>query len=303
MTEGEKAKDMVIEAAERFHCLYRTNQKLSHYTSMGVGGECPHIIYPINEDSLSSMIDFLTSNNIGWDCIGAGTNIIARDEGIEKVLIKLSKLRTDNLYNGSELTAHGGYKLPRLVGDTAEKGLSGLEFAAGIPGTVGGAVVMNAGSYGSSMEELVKRVLIMDRSGTMKWLNRKDIEFGYRETDIKKRGIVVKVSFKLVKAPAEMIREKIATFQKKREAAQPVRSKSAGCIFKNPESEPAGKLIDSLGMKGKIFGGARVSELHANYIINDGAFAKDIINLIEKIEDIVYRQKGIRLEKEVEIWG
>ncbi len=295
--------DRIVEIAEKNHCLYRLNQKLSHYTSMGVGGECSHLLFPTDENSLSEIIGIFNSENIKWQCIGAGTNIIVKDEGLKSVVIKLTKLRIDTLYDGTNLTVHSGYKLPRLVGETMEKGLAGLEFAAGIPGTIGGAVVMNAGSYGSEIFEVVQSLLMMDNAGNMQWMDKEEFEFGYRTTNVRKRGVVIKVKMKLVSDEPERVRDKVSVFQKKRESSQPLRAKSAGCIFKNPQSMSAGAIIDSLGMKGKMYGAAKISDEHANYITNEGgASAKDIISLIEKIENTVYEQKKIRLEREVEIW-
>ncbi len=296
-------KDIINEIGARNHCLCRLDQKLSHYTSMGVGGECSHLIFPTSEESLGGVIKAFNTEGIAWSCIGAGTNIIVRDEGVSNVIVKLTKLRIDNFYNGNEITVHSGFKLSRFVSEAMGKGLAGLEFAVGIPGTLGGAVVMNAGSYGSEMFEVVQNLQMMDNEGNLRWYDKKSFDYGYRATNVRKKGIVMKVQMKLVQDDPEKIRKKVAEIQRKRSSSQPLRAKSAGCIFKNPENFSAGALIDSLGMKGRIFGAAKVSEIHANYIVNEGgASAKDVISLIEKIEDTVYEQKGIRLEREVEIW-
>lgn len=294
----------IAEAAERYQCLYRKDQSLSNYTSLEVGGKCKMVVYPTNEDSLSSLISHFAVSDIKWRCLGGGSNLIVKDEGIDEILIKLDRLKTDPVFRDESVSVAGGYKMPKLVSNAAKQGLSGIEFLAGIPGTVGGGIVMNAGSYGKELAEMLDRVLIMNKKGERCWKTRDEIGFKYRDSGIGRDEIVLKAVFNLVKSSSRQVFSKVERLQKKRKQTQPVRKKTAGCIFKNPEDDSAGRIIDNLNLGGKIYGGAKISELHKNYIINvGGASAKDVITLMEKVEDIVLKNEDIELEREVEIWG
>ncbi len=300
----ENKTESIGEMAEEYQCLYRKNQSLSNYTSMGVGGMCRMVIYPTDEDSLSSLIEYFDDLGIGWRCIGGGSNLIVKDEDINEVMIKLDRLKSAPVFREETVTVSGGYKMPKLVSKTAKQGLSGIEFLAGIPGTVGGGVVMNAGSYGKEIAGIIDRVLIMDKRGNRSWRTRNEIDFKYRNSGIGRNEIVLKAVFNLVKSSSRQVFSKVERLHNKRKQTQPLKEKTAGCIFKNPPEDSAGRIIENLNLGGKIYGGAKISELHKNFIINvGGASAKDVITLIEKVEDIVLKEKDIELEREVEVWG
>ncbi len=254
-----------------------------------------------------------------YHIIGNGSNLLVSDRGVEGIVIKLNGLFSSFNFKKDTLIAGGGADLSVLRREACKRGLSGLEFTAGIPGTLGGAIVMNAGACNSDMGGLTRRVKIMDRNGKVKWFslreNRREIDFGYRYTSIKKGSIILNAELKLKPASTSSIRKKMREIWERRKITQPIKEKSAGSIFKNPQipstqwgegrvvGEGAGFLIDRAGLKGKSCGRACISPVHANFIVNrGGAKASDVLRLIERTKKKVFSKFGIRLELEIEIW-
>lgn len=276
--------------------------KMSNYTTYKVGGNALAIVYPDNLNDLIKLLKFLKENNIKHKVLGNGSNLIFSDETYEGVLIKLTEF--DNLeINDTVITVGAGYNLPKLCMKVAKLGLAGLEFAAGIPGTVGGAVFMNAGAYKSDMGYIVSEVKVIDENLNIKTLYNKDLDFHYRSSYLQRHKDLICVEAKIVlrKGDAKAIMDVIADRKQRRLLTQPLEYPSAGSVFRNPENDYAGRLIEELGYKGKNIGGAYVSEKHANFIINKGnAKASDVRNLINEIKEKVKEKYNIDLIVEQE---
>ena len=276
--------------------------KMSNYTTYKVGGNALAIVYPDNLNDLIKLLRFLKENNIKHKVLGNGSNLIFSDETYEGVLIKLTEF--DNLeIDDTVITVGAGYNLPKLCMKAAKLGLAGLEFAAGIPGTVGGAVFMNAGAYKSDMGYIVSEVKVIDENLNIKTLYNKDLDFHYRSSYLQRHTDLICVEAKIVlrKGDAKAIMDVIADRKQRRLLTQPLEYPSAGSVFRNPENDYAGRLIEELGYKGKNIGGAYVSEKHANFIINKGnAKASDVRNLINEIKEKVKEKYNIDLIVEQE---
>ncbi len=277
---------------------------LAKHTSFRIGGNAEVIAFPSNGEELATV---LKASNL-LDCkpviLGAGSNVLAPDEGLAGLVICLKDL--DGMEQLSENTVRimSGVTMARAAVYVANLGLSGLEFAHGIPGTVGGGVYMNAGAYGGEIAQVCKQVAVMDLQGNMTVLSGGDMEFSYRHSCLKTNGgVVVYVDFVLTPAPAAQIRATMRTLMEKRTASQPLEYPSAGSAFKRPAGGYAAALIDQCGLKGYRVGGAAVSEKHAGFVINvDNARAADVKQLLTQVSDIVFKETGIRLEPEVLIW-
>ena len=234
--------------------------------------------------------------------MGAGSNILAKDDCIDALVLRMRSGEFAKVKFGKERVYAGSAALlNRLARLSCAQGLGGLEFLAGIPGTLGGALVSNAGAWGRCIGDLVKDIRVMDSSGKIKTLTASDLKFGYRRSNLSKY-IVLSATLKLSAADPKEIERNIAGYLKERCASQDL-SPSAGCVFKNPAGRSAGALIDECGLKGKKSGGARISEKHANFIVNTGnASARDVINLMSKAFEAVKRKFRINLEPEIKIW-
>ncbi len=278
------------------------NPKMSDYTTYKVGGNALALVYPNDVDDLIKLINYLKENKIKFKILGNGSNLIFSDETYEGVLIKLSEFNNLEI-NDTVVTVGSGYNLVKLSLKTARMGLSGLEFAAGIPGTIGGAVFMNAGAYKMDMSYIVSEVKVLTPDMRVKTLYNKDLDFHYRSSFLQKNKDYICLEAKLVlkHGDVDKIMEVIADRKQRRLLTQPLEYPSAGSVFRNPENDYAGRLIEELGYKGKNIGGAYVSEKHANFIINkDHATASDIRNLINEIKDKVKEKYGIELIVEQE---
>ncbi len=276
---------------------------LKDYTTYKVGGIAPCIVFPYNEKELMKLIRYLKTNHIKYKLLGNGSNLIFSDEGFDGVLIKLDEFDTFYL-EGNKVTVGAGYSLQKLALKVSRLGLSGLEFATGIPGTVGGAVFMNAGAYKSDMGYVVESIKVLTPDFEIKRLYNHELSFHYRTSFLKEHPeyICLEASILLKPGNKEEIMEIIRDRKKRRVESQPLEYPSAGSVFRNPEGNFAGKLIEDYGMKGKTIGGAKVSEKHANFIINTGdAKAKDIIDLIHQIQAKIKKETGIELKLEQEI--
>ncbi len=270
-------------------------------TSFGSGGVVRAVVYPTDERCLIRTLCALNEYGIRFRTIGNGTNTLIADGGYEGVLISLKNLAKLTLNDG-EIHAGAGARLKRVVALAAENGLVGLEFAEGIPATVGGAIVMNAGAYGAQIGDYVTEIKVLTGRNVVTWKNEA-IGFRYRGSNISHDNVVVSAVFGLGVGDKDEIARRLSGFAEKREFSQP-QGRSAGSVFKKAGAISAGYYLDKLGFKGRRIGGAKVSEKHANFIVNTGgATTADYLKLAAEMEEAVYYEYGIRLEKEVELIG
>ena len=296
---AEKLKAIVGEEGD-----VRLYEPLSKHTTLRVGGPAQFWVEPRNETAFAELIRFCRQETLPLFVIGRGSNLLVRDGGIRGVVVHPCGGDFDRIdINGAEITAGVGAKLKELAYVGKAVGLTGLEWMEGIPGAIGGALRMNAGAMGAQTFENVVRLRYLDASGEAHTKNRDQLEVHYRNVPILEKNYAVSAVFRGQAAPAEEIVRKLEASQEKRRTSQPM-AKSAGCIFKNPGSCPAGKLIDELGLKDSHVGNARVSEVHGNFIVNDGrATAAEMLELIDKIKATARAERGIELETEVKIVG
>ncbi len=276
--------------------------KMSEYTTYKVGGKALAVVYPDNTDKLIKLLDYLHKENIKYKILGNGSNLIFSDDTYEGVIIKLDEFNNLEIKNNI-VTVGAGYNLIKLSLKVARLGLVGLEFASGIPGTVGGAVYMNAGAYKSDMGYVVREVKVLTPDLKIKTLYNKDMNFHYRSSFLQENPGFICLEAKIVlrKGDPDAILEVIKERKQRRIITQPLEYPSAGSVFRNPSNDFAGRLIEELGYKGKHIGGAYVSEKHANFIINkDNAKASDIRKLITEIKEKVKEKYNIDLIVEQE---
>ena len=281
----------------------KENENLSNYTTMGVGGPVPYLYLPESEDELIALVKKLHQQRRSFRAIGNGSNLIVDDRGLPFDIVCTKSLPRALKVEGNILTADAGYPVAQLAYQSAAKGLSGLEFAVGIPASIGGVVRMNAGAHHHTISEIVDSVRIVTPEGDPVTLSNADLHFAYRYSAIPTEGIVLDVSLRLAPDDSKSIHERIRKFNEYRTSTQPQREKSAGCIFKNPDHTAAGKLIEASGLKGFQIGGAAVSEIHGNFIVNrkDATF-EDIMKLIDYIKQTVKEKQNAELHEEVMIW-
>jgi UDP-N-acetylmuramate--alanine ligase len=296
---AEKLKEIVGEDGE-----IRLYEPLSKHTTLRVGGPAQFWVEPQNEKAFAELIRFCRNENLPLFVIGRGSNLLVRDGGIRGVVVHPSGGDFDKVeVNGAEITAGVGAKLKEVAYAGKAAGIGGLEWMEGIPGAVGGCLRMNAGAMGAQTFENVLRVRYLDANGEAHTKTRDELEVHYRNFPLLEKNFAVSAVFRGQPAPLEEIVRKLEASQEKRRTSQPA-AKSAGCIFKNPDSCPAGKLVDELGLKNSRVGRARVSEVHGNFIVNDGgATAAEILELIKEIKATARAKRGIELETEVQIVG
>ncbi|MFH2000069.1 MAG: UDP-N-acetylmuramate dehydrogenase [Planctomycetota bacterium] len=277
---------------------------LSKKTYVGIGGAVPLLLEPRNREELMEAIETLRKENLAFRILGGGSNLLVDDRGLSEVIIstrslsRLYKIEDDELSFGVE----AGVSTARFVTTCQKFGLSGAECLIGIPGTMGGAAVMNAGGRHGSISSLIRGAKILTSEGTLEHRDLSPQVFGYRSSTLKDE-VVVELTVSLVKGDKKAIWNSMSTILQEKKKTQPLMKKSCGCIFKNPECGSAGKLLDSAGMKGRVSGGAVVSDLHANFIINKGHCSfKDYYSLIQLGREEVKRIHGVDLEQEVETW-
>ena len=274
---------------------------LKNYTTYKVGGKSI-LVTPRKIDDLKKLIIFLKNNNVKYKVLGNGSNVIFNNSGYDGVIIKLNEFNS-LMITGNTVVVGAGYSLMKLAIKTCHMGLFGLDFATGIPGTVGGAVYMNAGAYKSDMGYVVKSVKVLTPDLEVKSLSNKDLDFHYRTSFLQKNPgyICLEATIKLRKGNKDVIMEIVNDRKKRRLESQPLEYPSAGSVFRNPEGDFAGRLIEEIGYKGKSIGGAKVSEKHANFIINNGnASGEDIKKLILEIKKKVKEKYNIDLKVEQE---
>ena len=280
-------------------------ESMARHTSFRVGGPADALAYPGNAAEVAAVVLWCAQRDIPWIVIGNGTNLLVRDGGIRGVVLKLSERMHGIAVERNRLTAQAGASLPATARAALAASLTGLEFASGIPGSVGGAVVMNAGAYGGAMEQVVRRVEVMAPDGDVRWLDGPEMRFGYRHSRCaEERLTVLTAEMELEAGDTDLIGARMSELAAQRREKQPLNLPSAGSTFKRPEGHFAGKLIEEAGMKGERVGGAQVSELHAGFIVNlGGATATDILSLMERVAGTVERRTGVRMEPEVRILG
>lgn len=282
----------------------KIDEKLSEYVNFKVGGPADILLIPNSKEQVIKSIKICKENNIPFYLIGNGSNILVRDGGFRGVILSLKNVK--NIYvDGEKIEAECGVMLKEVSDKAIENSLTGFEFACGIPGTIGGAVFMNAGAYDGEISKVIESAEVIDENCNIIRLSREELDFGYRSSLVMKKGYtVLSAVFKLEKGQVKTIKELIEDLTNKRESKQPLEYPSAGSTFKRPTGYFAGKLIQDAGLKGYSIGGAAVSEKHSGFVINKGnATAKDITDLIKHIQDEVKKQFGVDLHPEVRIIG
>lgn len=278
---------------------------MREHTTFKVGGPADVLAYPLDCEDLRETFLTVRESNLPCLVLGLGSNLLVKDGGIRGVVINLSRgFREIGLLNGSRLQVGAGATTAATVARAAKEGLEGIEFLSGIPGTVGGAVRMNAGAFGKEMKDVIESVSIMTMEGEERSLKTEDLAFSYRHLELEEGGIITGCTLALSRGDEKKIREKIKKYALDRGSKQPLGKPTAGSVFKNPGSDYAGRLIEAAGLKGFTVGNARISEKHANFIENcGGATAANILELIEVAKKRVYDMSGVLLETEVKIVG
>lgn len=282
----------------------KIDEPLKNYVNFKVGGPADILLIPETKSQVIESVKICRENNIPVYVIGNGSNLLVKDGGIRGVVILLTSL-TGMEVVGEKIEVEAGVMLKAVSDKAMEHSLTGFEFACGIPGTIGGAVFMNAGAYDGCMSDVVESIEVISEEGEIKTLSKEELDFGYRSSAVMKKGyIVLSAILSLKHGEVKTIKEMIADLTEKRESKQPLEYPSAGSTFKRPTGYFAGKLIQDAGLKGYSIGGAAVSEKHSGFVINKGnATAKDITDLIKYIQDEVKRQFGVELHPEVRIIG
>jgi len=284
--------------------IIRRNEPLAKHTTLRVGGPADVYVEPASEEDMAGIVKFCNGRDIPFFVIGRGSNLLVRDGGFRGVIICLAYANFSRIaVADGRLCCGAGAKLKNVAVEARRHGLSGMEFFEGIPGSVGGALRMNAGAMGGATFEVVESVRLMDFDGNIRELTPKEMSVEYRGCGTLKNHIALGAVFKGRPDSQESIVQRMSAFSRKRWISQPA-APSAGCMFKNPETIPAGKLIDELGMKGTRVGGAVVSAEHGNFVVNDGnATARDVSELIALLKRRAKAERGIELQVEVEIIG
>jgi len=276
---------------------------LARYTFFGVGGPMRALLRPTRVAALPGLLRDLAGEGLAPRLLGCGTNLVAGDDPFPEPILYLGDLEGEPEFAPDRVSVQAGYRLPALVRKALRHGLGGIEFAEGIPGTVGAALAINAGSYGGSIGDHVESFRLVGVDGSVREVHPRPTDFAYRGSVFVERGLILDAVIRLRPEDPAAIRARLDEIRARRRSSQPLKERSAGCIFKNPPGESAGRLIDQLGFKGRQRGGAVVSEVHANFVVNrGGATAADILALTADIKEAVFRAHGVVLEEEVAIW-
>ncbi|MCD8037452.1 MAG: UDP-N-acetylmuramate dehydrogenase [Clostridiales bacterium] len=296
---------MYIDRLKEIFGTVLINEPMAKHTTFKTGGPADVFAEADSCENIAEAVKLLEAEMVPYIVIGNGSNLLVTDEGIEGAVIEIGSLMNEITVNGSNIYAEAGAILSALSAAAAENSLTGLEFASGIPGSVGGAVFMNAGAYDGEIKNVIVSADVIDKEGNIFTLPADELELSYRHSAIEEKElIVVGAEFELAEGDKTAIKEKMADFAARRRDKQPLNFPSAGSTFKRPEGYFAGKLIEDSGLKGKTVGGAQVSEKHAGFIINTGtAASKDIIELIDYCIQTVYNKYGVKLQPEVRIIG
>ncbi|EGG38285.1 UDP-N-acetylmuramate dehydrogenase [Paenibacillus sp. HGF5] len=281
------------------------NEPLAKYTTWKIGGPADCLIVPENKEQLKELVTLLHAHHIPWTQLGRGSNMLVADKGIRGAVIKLGQGFEELRFDGETVTAGGSLSFVKLSVLAGKQGLSGLEFAGGIPGSVGGAVYMNAGAHGSDVSRIFKSADIVLETGELVTYAAKDMAFDYRHSILHERkGIVTEAAFELRQGDRKEITAVMASYKDRRRRTQPLQSATAGSVFRNPPGDHAARLIEAAGLKGLRIGGAEVSLQHANFIENTGqATAEDVLALMERIKETISEKNGIQMVPEVYVLG
>lgn len=287
---------------ERFEVL--RNADMRQYTTLKLGGTADWLAFPRSAAEIAELFAEAGAAGLPVTVIGHGSNVLVLDGGIRGLVIRIDKNMKNISREGNRLTAAAGAMLGAVAGFAAENGLTGLEFASGIPGTVGGAVTMNAGAYGGEMKDVVVRVDGILPDGTEMSLSGEEMRFGYRRSAVKDLNLIVtEVTMELAEGDPAAIRAKMSELNRQRAEKQPLDVPSAGSTFKRPEGFYAAALIDQCGLKGYSVGGAQVSMKHAGFLVNSGDSSRDYLELVRTVQRIVRERAGVELETEIRIIG
>ena len=288
---------MIKSFIEKKDMEYYTDVSLKRYNTYRIDLKCKYLVFPKDKEEFRDLVKYLVSHEMKYLVLGNGSNVIFACDYYDGVVILLHKL-SDLKMNGESITVGAGYSLQRLAIDTSTSGLSGLEFATGIPGLIGASVAMNAGAYNDSLSSVVESVLVLNPDFEFVMMSNVDLEFGYRTSFFKKNSsyYIVEVNLKLVQGDSDEILEKISKRRVKRLETQPLDMPSAGSVFRNPEGMHAGALIENCGLKGFSIGGAMVSSKHANFIVNNGnCTGMEVVQVIDRVKREVKEQYDVDL--------
>ena len=287
---------------ESFNAL--VNAPMSEHTTLKLGGPADYLVFPRSAEEINALFAEAGAYNLPVTVIGHGSNLLVLDGGIRGLVICIGKNMRTITREGNMITAQAGAMLGSVAVEAAEAGLSGLEFASGIPGTVGGGVTMNAGAYNGEMSQVVKTVKALSPGGKEIVLSREEMDFSYRHSAVTEKNLIVtEATFELQPGDPATIRAKMSEMNARRAEKQPLDVPSAGSTFKRPEGFFAAALIDQCGLKGYSIGGARVSMKHAGFLVNTGNSSKDFYDLMQKVQQIVDERVGVKLEPEIRILG
>jgi len=288
---------MIKSFIEKKDMEYYTDVSLKRYNTYRIDLKCKYLVFPKDKEEFRDLVRYLVLHEIKYLVLGNGSNVIFACDYYDGVVILLHKLN-DLKMNGESISVGAGYSLQRLAIDTSSSGLSGLEFATGIPGLIGASVAMNAGAYNDSLSSVVESVLVLNPDFEFVMMSKEDLEFGYRTSFFKKNSsyYIVEVNLKLVQGNSDEILEKISKRRVKRLETQPLDMPSAGSVFRNPEGMHAGALIEDCGLKGFSIGGAMVSSKHANFIVNNGnCTGMEVVQVIDRVKREVKEQYDVDL--------
>ncbi|MBB6636309.1 UDP-N-acetylmuramate dehydrogenase [Cohnella thailandensis] len=283
----------------------RFNESLARHTTWKIGGPADIFIVPESREELAAALRILNRHGVPWTTLGRGSNTLVSDKGVRGAVIHLGRGFDFVLFDGEFVRAGASYSFIKLSVMAGKEGLSGLEFAGGIPGSVGGAVYMNAGAHGSDVSCILKSADIVWEDGTLETCSQEEMGFSYRHSLLQeRRGIVTEAVFRLKSGDRKEIAAALATYKDRRRRTQPLQMACAGSVFRNPPNDHAARLIEAAGMKGAREGDAEVSLMHANFIVNHGdAKAEDVLTLMRRVQSTVEDQFGIRLVPEVLLMG
>lgn len=281
------------------------NESLAKYTTWKIGGPADALVIPENKEQMMNLVQLLHTYQIPWMQLGRGSNMLVSDKGIRGVVVKLGEGFDYAEFHEGGVTVGAAHSFVKLSVVAAKKEWAGLEFGSGIPGTVGGAVYMNAGAHGSDVSRIFKFAEIVLETGELVRYSKEDMDFAYRHSVLHdRRGIVLEAAFELQHGERNVISETMAAYKDRRRRTQPLQMACAGSVFRNPPGDHAARLIEAAGLKGMTQGGAQVSTMHANFIVNTGqATAEDVITLMQQIQSTISSQNGINLVPEVFVVG
>lgn len=281
------------------------DEPMDKHTTFRAGGKADYLVMPSNEEQVRNLVLLLKKKNVPYYVMGNGSNLLVRDQGFKGVIIQIARKMNQIRVEGETIYAQAGALLSKIAAQALGEGLTGFEFASGIPGTLGGAVMMNAGAYGGEMKQVIVNACVLTSAGEIAVIPADLMELGYRTSVFaKNQDIILSAQLKLEYGNEAVIREYMDELKEQRVSKQPLEYPSAGSTFKRPEGYFAGKLIQDAGLRGFQVGGAQVSEKHCGFVINkDHATATDILSLMEQVSDKVEAKFGVRLEPEVKIIG